>query len=433
MNILVLGSGGREHTLAWKIDQSPLTDQLFVAPGNAGTSFATNVDIKVNEFEKIADFVKEKSIKMVVIGPEDPLVNGLRDYLLEVPEFSELMIIGPGKKGAQLEGSKDFSKEFMKKHGIPTADSRTFTQDTFNEGVAYLKSKSMPIVLKADGLAAGKGVIIAETPEIATESLKDMLIDKKFGNASKQVLIEDFLEGIEVSVFVLTDGKNFLILPEAKDYKRIRENDEGPNTGGMGAVSPVPFADNAFMQKVTDRVIKPTIDGLNSDGIPYTGFLFIGLMQVGNDPYVIEYNVRMGDPETQVVLPRIKNDLVEILSATAKGNLDQIQIDCSQDSAVTVVLASEGYPGNYEKGHVINGLDEAINIFHAGTKVEGSNITTNGGRVLAVTGMGADTASAVEKAYMGVKKIQWKGMQYRKDIGQDILSILENNLTNSNH
>jgi len=426
MNILVLGSGGREHTLAWKLNQSAHSTKLYVAPGNAGTVFATNVDIQVGEFEKIASFVKDNSIDMLIIGPEDPLVNGLTDHLQRISGLDNLMIIGPGKSGARLEGSKDFSKKFLEKNGIPTAASKTFTSDTFEEGQEYLQTRNLPIVLKADGLAAGKGVIIAETFEMAEIALKEMLIDKKFGEASSSVLVEDYLDGIEVSVFILTDGSNYLILPEAKDYKRIGENDIGPNTGGMGAVSPVPFADNIFMQKVEDRIIKPTIAGLQNGGIPYTGFVFIGLMNVDGEPYVIEYNVRMGDPETQVVLPRIENDLVEVFQAAANGRLDQIQLKISDQSAVTVVLASEGYPGNYEKGHLIEGLEDNSDlIFHAGTKNSDEGILTNGGRVLAVTGKGEDITSAIANAYNGVGKIQWQGMLYRKDIGMDILSLLE--------
>ncbi len=428
MNILVLGSGGREHTLAWKIHQSKHTSQLFVAPGNAGTTFATNVNIQVNEFEKIAQFVKEKSINMVIIGPEDPLVNGLRDFLHSIPELKDLMIIGPGKSGARLEGSKDFSKGFLERNKIPAAASKTFTAETYKDGVNYLKTRKLPIVLKADGLAAGKGVIIAESYDSAIESLKDMLLNKKFGKASSNVLIEDYLEGIEVSVFILTDGTSYLTLPEAKDYKRIGEKDEGPNTGGMGAVSPVPFADPIFMQKVEDRIVKPTIAGLQKEGIPYSGFIFIGLMSVNNDPFVIEYNVRMGDPETQVVLPRIENDIVEVFEAAATGNLDKIQLQISKESAVTVVLASQGYPGNYEKGHFIQGLDEPNEgiIFHAGTKSAEDGIVTSGGRVMAITGKGNDLSAAIANAYQGVGKIHWTGMQYRKDIGKDVLSLLEN-------
>ncbi len=428
MNILVLGSGGREHTLAWKISHSPLAGNLFVSPGNAGTaSIATNINIGVNEFEKIAGFINENDISMVIVGPEDPLVNGITDFLRSHNEVSDdLMVIGPGASGARLEGSKDFSKKFLEKFNIPTAKSRTFTSDTISEGIAYLKTKNLPIVLKADGLAAGKGVIIAPNHDIAEKSLREMLLDKKFGEASSRVLIEDFLEGIEVSVFVLTDGENYLVLPEAKDYKRIGEGDTGPNTGGMGAVSPVPFYDAEFRSKVEERIIKPTILGLKDEDIPYKGFVFIGLMNVDGDPYVIEYNVRMGDPESQAVLPRIENDFVELLTATARGTLDNIILHTSKDAAVTIVLASEGYPGNYEKGRIIKGLDtqsESL-VYHAGTTESDHSIKTNGGRVLAVTGMSNDVSGAIANAYNSIKKIKWEGMQFRKDIGQDILSLL---------
>ncbi len=428
MNILVLGSGGREHSLAWKISQSPQTENLYVAPGNAGSaSIATNVSIGVNDFIEIADFICDKNISMVVVGPEDPLVKGLVDFLIshnEIPD--DLMIIGPGKSGARLEGSKHFSKEFLNKFNIPAATSKTFTADTIADGIAYLRTKILPIVLKADGLAAGKGVIIATNHEIAEEALKEMLLDKKFGDASARVLIEDYLEGIEVSVFVLSDGENYVILPEAKDYKRIGEGDNGPNTGGMGAVSPVPFFDEEFRKKVEERIIVPTIDGLKQDNIPYKGFIFIGLMNVDGDPFVIEYNVRMGDPETQAVLPRIENDFVELLAAAANGTLDKIQLETSKDTTVTIVLASEGYPGAYDKGQTITGLDQASDdlVFHAGTIRQDQLVKTNGGRVLAVTGRAGSVLEAIDKGYNSIRKIQWDGMQFRKDIGQDILSLL---------
>ncbi len=427
MNILVIGSGGREHTLAWKILQSNHCENLYVAPGNAGTaSIATNVAVSVSEFNAIAGLIREKNISLVVVGPEDPLVNGLRNFLLEGSDLAEdLLIVGPGKAGSMLEGSKDFSKKFMEKFDIPTARSKTFTASELEEGLAYISTKTPPVVLKADGLAAGKGVIIAPSHKKANEAMQEMLLGKKFGAASSKVLVEDYLEGIEVSIFVLTDGKSYILLPEAKDYKRIGDGDTGPNTGGMGAVTPVPFVDAVFMEKVENRIIKPTIEGLQKENIPYIGFIFIGLMSVKGDPYVIEYNVRMGDPESQAVLPRIKTDFVELLVATANGTLSTINVEFDTEAAVTVVLASEGYPGSYDKGHHITGLDNTIEglVFHAGTVNEDGAIQTNGGRVLAVTGRGPDVAAAQEKAYMSLENITWKGMQYRKDIGNDILSM----------
>jgi len=427
MNILVIGSGGREHTLAWKILQSNHCENLYVAPGNAGTaSIATNVAVSVSEFNAIAGLIREKNISLVVVGPEDPLVNGLRNFLLEGSDLAEdLLIVGPGKAGSMLEGSKDFSKKFMEKFDIPTARSKTFTASELEEGLAYISTKTPPVVLKADGLAAGKGVIIAPSHKKANEAMQEMLLGKKFGAASSKVLVEDYLEGIEVSIFVLTDGKSYILLPEAKDYKRIGDGDTGPNTGGMGAVTPVPFVDAVFMEKVENRIIKPTIEGLQKENIPYIGFIFIGLMSVKGDPYVIEYNVRMGDPESQAVLPRIKTDFVELLVATANGTLSTINVEFDTEAAVTVVLASEGYPGSYDKGHRITGLDNTIEglVFHAGTVNEDGAIQTNGGRVLAVTGRGPDVAAAQEKAYMSLENITWKGMQYRKDIGNDILSM----------
>ena len=427
MNILVIGSGGREHTLAWKILQSNHCENLYVAPGNAGTaSIATNVAVSVSEFNAIAGLIREKNISLVVVGPEDPLVNGLRNFLLEGSDLAEdLLIVGPGKAGSMLEGSKDFSKKFMEKFDIPTARSKTFTASELEEGLAYISTKTPPVVLKADGLAAGKGVIIAPSHKKANEAMQEMLLGKKFGAASSKVLVEDYLEGIEVSIFVLTDGKSYILLPEAKDYKRIGDGDIGPNTGGMGAVTPVPFADVVFLEKVENRIIKPTIEGLQKENIPYIGFIFIGLMSVNGEPYVIEYNVRMGDPESQAVLPRIKTDFVELLVATANGTLSTINVEFDTEAAVTVVLASEGYPGSYDKGHHITGLDNTIEglVFHAGTVNEDGAIQTNGGRVLAVTGRGPDVAAAQEKAYMSLENITWKGMQYRKDIGNDILSM----------
>lgn len=428
MNILIIGSGGREHTLAWKIVQSNKCDQLYVAPGNAGTSsIATNVNIGVIDFKALSDYCLDKKITMVIVGPEAPLVGGIRDYFTTNNDLKHINIIGPDKTGAQLEGSKDFSKNFMNKYGIPTAQARTFTKETLSEGLKYLGQQSLPIVLKADGLAAGKGVVIAESLEEAQITLRDMLENALFGEASSKVLVEDFLSGIELSVFVLTDGKGgYVILPEAKDYKRIGEGDTGPNTGGMGAISPVPFADTAFMSNVEQLVIKPTIDGLIAENIDFVGFLFIGLMNDNGHPHVIEYNVRMGDPETEAVVPRIKNDLVEIFEATANGTLDQQTIETDERTAVTVMMVSEGYPGNYDKGRVISGLDVKRDnlIFHAGTVVQEGSVVNNGGRVLAITSLDKDFNSALEKTYHTVSDIKWEGVNFRTDIGQDLLKLI---------
>ncbi len=429
MNILVLGSGGREHALSWKIAQSESCENLYIAPGNAGTSqVGENVDIKVNDFDAIGAFVRENQISLVVVGPEDPLVKGIRDYFEADASLKDVLMVGPGAAGAQLEGSKDFSKQFMNKHNIPTARSRTFTADNLEEGLNYVSSHPTPVVLKADGLAAGKGVIISETNEHARKTLKEMLVDAKFGDASSRVVVEQFLEGIELSVFVLTDGENYKILPEAKDYKRIGEQDTGLNTGGMGAVSPVPFADADFLGKVEDRVIKPTINGLKAEGIDYKGFIFIGLMNMGGDPYVIEYNVRMGDPETQVVMPRIQSDVLELFIATGNGTLDQVDYELDEQAATTVVMVAGGYPGSYAKGATISGIDsvdEAM-VFHAGTKnSEEGTVVTNGGRILAITGKGYSVAKALENSYNGIGKISWQDEYHRKDIGQDILRLLD--------
>ena len=428
MNILVLGSGGREHALSWKIAQSPNCDQLYIAPGNAGTAaVGQNIDLKVTDFEGIAAFVQKENIDLVVVGPEDPLVKGIRDYFQADEALKNVLMVGPGATGAQLEGSKDFSKQFMEKHGIPTARSRTFTIDSLEEGLNYVSSHPTPVVLKADGLAAGKGVIISETNEHARETLKEMLVDAKFGDASSRVVVEQFLAGIEVSVFVLTDGKNYKVLPEAKDYKRIGEKDTGLNTGGMGAVTPVPFADEAFLSKVESRIIQPTIDGLNAEGIDYKGFIFIGLMNMEGDPYVIEYNVRMGDPETQVVMPSIKSDVLDLFTATANGTLDQVDYELDDQACTTVVMVSGGYPGSYAKGEVISGIEnvEDAIVFHAGTKTgENGEVLTNGGRVLAITGKGDSVAKALENSYNGLSKISWKDEYHRGDIGQDILRLL---------
>lgn len=424
MNILLIGSGGREHAMAWKLKSSKKCKNLYVAPGNAGTSgVAENIAIAVDDFEAIGKLITEKKIGLLIVGPEDPLVKGIRDYLEGFPQFENLLIVGPGKAGAALEGSKDFSKQFMLRHNIPTAKYSTFTKDKLEEGIAYIKKMSPPIVLKADGLAAGKGVIISETIEEAVTVLKEMILDEKFGAASQKVVIEEFLSGIELSVFVLTDGLNYKILPEAKDYKRIGEGDTGPNTGGMGAISPVNFANAAFMHKVEEKVIKRTIEGLKKDDIPYSGFIFIGLMNVKGEPMVIEYNVRMGDPETEAVIPRIKNDLVDLFIASASGKLDSQLLEISEEFAATVVMVAGGYPGQYPKGKVITGLKNAKEalVFHAGTTLKDDEILTNGGRVLAITGLGTDMKKAMENAYKAVDNIFWEGKNYRKDIGLDLI------------
>ncbi|MEP2771227.1 MAG: phosphoribosylamine--glycine ligase [Fulvivirga sp.] len=426
MNILVLGSGGREHTLAWKIAQSSKCSNLFVAPGNAGTTqVAQNVNLKLNDFAAIGTFVIENSVELVVVGPEDPLVNGLRDYFENDNALREVAFVGPGKDGARLEGSKDFSKAFMVENNIPTAKAKSFTKENINDGLLYLDTCNLPVVLKADGLAAGKGVLICESYEEAKKGLKSMLLEGQFGEAGATVLIEEFLDGIELSVFVLTDGEDYLILPEAKDYKRIGEGDTGLNTGGMGAVSPVSFANDNFLKKVKSQVVEPTINGLKNRGISYKGFLFIGLMNVNNNPYVIEYNVRMGDPETQVVIPRINNDLVDILLASAKGGIKDHTIEINPQYASTVVAVSGGYPGSYEKGKSISGLADVTNalIIHAGTAPKDYEILTSGGRVLAITGMADSLEEALDKSYNGINHISWDGMYFRKDIGKDILAL----------
>ena len=426
MNILLLGSGGREHTLAWKIVQSPKCSKLFVAPGNAGTSeIATNLSVGVNDFEGISDIVIREKIEMIIVGPEDPLVNGFVDFVAENPSLQHVKVIGPGKEGARLEGSKDFSKDFMTRQGIPTAGYRSFIADQIEEGLKYLETLSPPYVLKADGLAAGKGVIISNSLEEAKDQLKEMLLNSKFGKAGNRVLIEEFLQGIELSVFVLTDGINYVILPEAKDYKRIGDGDTGLNTGGMGAVSPVPFATGNFMKKVEDKVVRPTILGLKKEGIDYKGFIFIGLMNNKGEPSVVEYNVRMGDPETQVVIPRLENDLVELFIATSEQKLDTITVKVSEQTAVTVVGVAGGYPETYNKGDKIEGIAEieGSEVFHAGTKDEEGKIVTNGGRVLAVTSMRDNMADAIAASYDRMKTIYWKNCYYRKDIGQDLLNL----------
>jgi phosphoribosylamine---glycine ligase len=429
MNILIIGNGGREHSFAWKIKQSKQCEKLFVCPGNAGTaSLAENVALTITDVENIGRFCLDHQIGLVVVGPEAPLVNGIRDYFENDPRLKHIPLVGPGKAGAQLEGSKDFSKQFMLRHGIPTARAKTFHGGDVEQAIHYLDTCLPPLVLKADGLAAGKGVVITENREEAKAVLHEMLVNKKFGEASSKVLIEEYLSGIELSVFVLTDGKNYTLLPEAKDYKRIGEGDTGPNTGGMGAVSPVGFANDAFMQKVEQQIVIPTITGLRKEGIPYRGFIFIGLMNCNGNPYVIEYNARMGDPETQAVFPRIKSDLVELLLAAAQGNLGDTKIEIDPRHAVTVVMVSEGYPGDYPKGKVIRGLNSTHDavVFHAGTRNDETSTLTDGGRVLAVTGMGPNLQEAREKAYEGVAKLNWDGVYFRKDIGVDLLALQTN-------
>lgn len=427
MNILIIGSGGREHTLAWKLIQSNKCKNLYIAPGNAGTEkIAQNVNIGVGDFEGLKNLIIEKNISLVIVGPEAPLVDGIRAYLHSDEQLTNLKIVGPGKEGALLEGSKDYAKQFMVKHGIPTAGSETFTKETLSEAKEYLKTVQMPIVLKADGLAAGKGVIICNNLKEATAIIDKMLAHSMFGAASEKVVIEEFLSGIELSVFVLTDGKSYKILPEAKDYKPIGENNTGPNTGGMGSVSPVNFAKGDFMKKVEERVIIPTINGLKSDNIDYQGFVFIGLMNVNGDPFVIEYNVRMGDPETQVVIPRIKSDLVELMDAAANGTLSEIELEIDDKTATTVVMVAGGYPDGYQKGDSISGLDiEEKNtiVFHAGTKQSAGEIVTNGGRVLAVTGLGQNMQEALDKSYELASKIHWNNVYFRKDIGHDLMTL----------
>lgn len=423
MNILLLGSGGREHAFAKKISESTLCHQLFIAPGNAGTEkLGINVPIKADDFLKIKSFCLENQIKMVIVGPEDPLVKGIYDFFKNDDQLNDIPVIGPSKIGATLEGSKEFAKKFMQKYNIPTADYQSFTKENINEGFAFLEKMKPPYVLKADGLAAGKGVLIINDLAEAKNELENMLVKAKFAEASSKVVIEEFLTGIELSCFVITDGKNYKILPTAKDYKRIGEGDTGLNTGGMGAVSPVPFANAEFMQKIEERIVKPTIQGLINEQIEYKGFIFIGLIKVGDEPYVIEYNVRMGDPETEVVIPRIKSDLVEIFSAVASQNLDNINLEINPQSATTIVLVSGGYPEDYEKGKIISGIENVEDslVFHAGTTLDNDKIVSNGGRVLAITSLAETFQEALKISYKNIDKISFDKMYYRKDIGFDL-------------
>ena len=421
MNILVIGGGGREHTLCWKLKQSKQCKKLFAAPGNAGTSeCATNLPIGVSDFKKIKEAVIYYQIDLVVVGPEEPLVLGIHDFFINDVTLSKVGVIGPQKKAATLEGSKAFAKAFMNRHNIPTADYAEFTSENITEGEAFLEKSKPPYVLKADGLAAGKGVLILDDLMQAKKELRQMLLQKKFGKASRKVVIEEFLKGIELSCFVLTDGENYLTLPMAKDYKRIGEGDTGLNTGGMGAVSPVPFLDNSFEQKICNQIIKPTIEGLKKDKIPYKGFIFIGLIKVGDDPKVIEYNVRLGDPETEVVIPRIKNDLGELFQAVQEGTLDKIQLEIESQVAATVMAVSKGYPEAYEKGKAIKGLSKGEMIFHAGTKIIDGQVQTSGGRVLAVTSMAEEHKTALLNSYETLSKLSFEGINYRKDIGFDL-------------
>ena len=423
MKILILGSGGREHAIAWKLAQSSKVDGIFIAPGNAGTSeCGTNIDISPDNFEEVKEAVLSTGAGMVVVGPEAPLVGGIHDFFLQDDRLKNIPVIGPAGAAARLEGSKDFAKEFMNKYGIPTAPYRTFDINSVGEARSFLESLTPPYVLKADGLAAGKGVVILNTIDEALGEL-DAMLTGKFGEAGKKVVIEQFLRGIELSVFVVTDGKNYRILPEAKDYKRAGEGDTGPNTGGMGAVSPVPFATEHFMYRVEKRIIKPTIDGLAKEGLRYKGFIFFGLMNVKGEPYVVEYNVRLGDPEAEVILPRISSDFYDLLEGVAKENLNRRKIQIDSRYVATVVMVSEGYPGKYEKGKVIYGLDLVSDciVFHSGTKKDNGNIVTNGGRVLAITSYGSTLYEALQNSYRNAALISWDGMYYRTEIGFDLL------------
>lgn len=424
MNVLILGSGGREHALAWKISQSPLCGKLFMAPGNAGTAaLGENLSVKVNDFAGIKKAVLENGIDFVVVGPEDPLVGGIYDFFKGDEQLSGVAVFGPSKEGARLEGSKEYAKEFMMRHGIPTAAYKSFTRENVSEADAFIDSLKPPYVLKADGLAAGKGVLILPSAEEAKSEIRAMILGGKFGAASEKVVIEEFLSGIELSVFAITDGRSYKLLPTAKDYKRIGDGDTGLNTGGMGAVSPVPFADDAFMKKIEDRIVRPTVEGLEKDGLVYTGFVFFGLINVGGEPKVIEYNVRMGDPETEAVIPRVESDLLEALYAAACGRLDEVSFGIDPRAAVTVVMTSGGYPESYEKGKAISGLEKVEDsiVFHMGTKASGGQVLTDGGRVLCVTSYAGDFRDALKKSYANAKNITFDGAYCRTDIGRDLM------------
>ena len=425
INILLIGSGGREHAFAQALTKSPNCAQLYIMPGNAGTSLhGINVSIDINQFDLVGDFCLQHQISLVVVGPEDPLVKGLRDFFMADPKLAGIAFVGPDKAGAQMEGSKDWSKQFMLKYGIPTAAYQTFTKQTLEEGLTYLENHSLPIVLKADGLAAGKGVLICNSVAEAQAELKEMIAAQKFGSASEKVVVEEFLQGIELSVFVLCDGKNYVLLPSAKDYKRIGEGDTGLNTGGMGAISPVPFADEVFLQKVESQIVSKTLAGLQAEGIHYVGFIFVGLMNVDGEPKVIEYNSRMGDPETEVVLPRIQNDMVELMMAAGAGKLNEVNMQIDPRTAVTVMLVSKGYPEAFERGKVISGMNEVLGstLYHAGTKLnETGELLSNGGRVMAITSLGSSLKDALNQSLSNAEKISYENKYYRKDIGFEFL------------